>query len=84
LLHLITSLLILEYIIEGKPLASLARKRPLNTCTILYHKCRFAGSIAGFFGADIIIEIQRRPAWKDSMNANREKLACREERRCQR
>jgi hypothetical protein len=30
---------------------------------------------------DIIIETQRRPGWKDSINAAREKMACRDQRR---
>jgi hypothetical protein len=32
-------------------------------------------------GNDILIQIQRHPAWKDSINSTREKLACRDERR---
>jgi len=33
-----------------------------------------------FIGSNIIIQIQRRPGWKDSINASRERLACRDER----
>jgi len=47
----------------------------------MYHKRRLADAIANFMGNDIIIQIQRRPGWKDSINASRERLACREERR---
>jgi len=72
---------IINCIIEGKPLASLARKRHLNTSTILYHKRRLADAIASYMGPDIIIEIQRRPGWKESINCTREKMACRDERR---
>jgi len=72
---------IINCLVEGKPLASLARKRHLNTSTILYHKRRLADAIANFMGADILIQIRRKPNWKDSLDATRERLACREERR---
>jgi hypothetical protein len=42
---------------------------------------RLADVIANFMGADIIIQIQRRPGWKESINCAREKMACRDERR---
>jgi hypothetical protein len=32
-------------------------------------------------GNDILIPIQKRPEWKDSINSTREKMACRDERR---
>ena len=72
---------IIQFIVEGKSLTSLARKRHLDASTIRHHRDRLANSIAEFMGADIIIDIQRRPGWKDSINATREQLACREERR---
>jgi DNA-binding CsgD family transcriptional regulator len=72
---------IINCIIEGKPLASVARKRHLNTSTIIYHKRRLADAISSFFGPSIIIEVQRRPGWQDSINATRMKMACREGRR---
>ncbi len=65
---------------EGKPLATLARKRRLDSSTIIYHKRRLADAIYEHFGSDIIIEIQRRPGWKDSINASRERLACKHDR----
>jgi DNA-binding CsgD family transcriptional regulator len=72
---------IIQFIVEGKPLASLARRRHLNSSTILYHKERLALKIQDFMGSDILIQIRRKPTWKDSLNASRERLACREERR---
>jgi DNA-binding CsgD family transcriptional regulator len=72
---------IINCLVEGKPLASLARSRHLNTSTILYHKRRLADAIANFMGSDILIQIRRKPNWKDSLDATREKMACREERR---
>jgi hypothetical protein len=72
---------IINCLVEGKPLASLARRRHLNTSTLLYHKRRLADAIANFMGSDILIQIRRKPNWKDSLDASRERLACREERR---
>ena len=72
---------IVHCLVEGKPLASLARRRHLNNSTLLYHKKRLASKIQDFMGSDILIQIRRKPNWKDSLDANRERLACREERR---
>ena len=72
---------IINCLVEGKPLASLARRRHLNSSTILFHKRRLADAIQEFTGSDILIQIRRKPTWKDSLNASRERLACREVRR---
>jgi hypothetical protein len=72
---------IINCLVEGKPLASLARRQHLNTSTLLYHKERLALKIQDFMGADILIQIRRKPHWKDSRDATREKMACREKRR---
>jgi hypothetical protein len=62
-------------------LASLARRRHLNSSTILYHKRRLGDAVLEHFGKDIIPQVLRKPNWKDSLDATREKMACREERR---
>jgi DNA-binding CsgD family transcriptional regulator len=72
---------IINCLAEGRSLASLARRRHLNTSTLRYHKERLALKIQEYMGPDIIIEIQRRPGWKDTLNASSEKLACRDQRR---
>jgi hypothetical protein len=72
---------IINCLVEGKPLASLARRRHLNNSTLLYHKERLASKIQNFMGSDILIQIRRKPNWKDNLDASRERLACREERR---
>ena len=61
---------ILEYVpklgalAEGKPLASLARRRHLNNSTLRYHKEKLALKIQDFMGPDILIQIRRKPTWK--------------------
>jgi hypothetical protein len=72
---------IIHCIVEGEPLASLARKRHLNNSTLMYHKERLAKAIVEYMGCEILIDIQRRPEWKNNINCTRERLACREERR---
>lgn len=72
---------IIRCVTEGKRLSSLVRKRHLNSSTVLYHKRRLADAIVNFMGSDILIQIQRRPGWKDSISCTRERLACHEERR---
>jgi len=72
---------IIQFIVEGEPLAKLARKRHLDPSTIRHQKDQLAKSIAEFMGFDILSQIERRPGWKDSLNTTREKFACREERR---
>ena len=72
---------IINCLVKGKPLGSLARRRHLNTSTILYHKRRIADAMANFTGATIIITIKRRLGWRESTNASREELACRDTRR---
>jgi len=72
---------IIQFIVEGEPLAKLARKRHLDPSMIRHQKDRLAKSIVEFMGAEILAEIQHRPGWMDSLNTTREKFACREERR---
>lgn len=72
---------IINCLARGNPLASLARRRHLNNSTLLYHKERLALKIQNFMGSDILIQIRRKPNWKDCLDATREKMACREERR---
>ena len=72
---------IISCLVEGKPLASLARRRHMNNSTLLYHKRHLADAIQNYMGSDILIQIRRKPHWKNDLDASRERLACREERR---
>ena len=44
---------IIQFIVQGKPLAILARRRHLNSSTMLYHKERLALKIQNFMGKGI-------------------------------
>ncbi len=71
---------LIDCLVKGKPLASLARRRHLNTSTILYHKRRLGDAVLEHFGKDIIPQVLRKPNWKDSLHATKERLAVRYER----
>ena len=72
---------IINCIIEGRALSGLARRRHLNLSTMMYHKERLARAIQAYMGTDILIEMGRKPRWKDTINCTREKLACHDQRR---
>jgi ribosomal protein L13E len=72
---------IINCLVEGKPLAHVARRRRLSASTVRSRKQHLAKAVAEFMGLDILVDIQRRPRWKDNLNATRERLSCREERR---
>ncbi len=72
---------IINCLVEGKPLAVLARATGINSSTFQYHKERLAKAVADFMGVDILVQVQRQPQWKDSLDATRERLACHDQRR---
>ena len=67
--------------IEGKCGAVIARALMTSASTVRNSKHHVASKIIEFMGSDILIQIRRKPSWKDSLDASRERLACREERR---
>ena len=71
---------IIQFLIEGKSICSMARKLKVNDSTIQTSKRRLAIKIAEFMGSEILVDIQRRPQWKQNLEATREKLACKYER----
>ncbi len=73
--------LVVEYLLAGRNLSELARALGLDRSTIQHFKNRLAGKILDYMGHDILIEIRRLPGWKDSLNATRERLVCRNDRR---
>jgi hypothetical protein len=48
---------------------------------MMYHQDRLGKAIAAYMGDDILVEIARKPRWKDSLDATRARLAVRDERR---
>jgi hypothetical protein len=55
-----------------------------NGCQTISHvspKRRLGDAVLEYFGKDIITQVLRKPNRKDSLDASRARLACREERR---
>jgi len=71
---------VVEFLIEGKSGSAIARKLRVNDSKIQTIKKHLAEAIVAFMGEDILIEVRRLPAWRNSINASRERLACKHER----
>jgi hypothetical protein len=72
---------IIEFIIEGNNLRKAAHSLRLSSWAIKSSKKDLALKIVDFMGPQILTEIQHRPRWKQDLDAIREGMACREERR---
>jgi hypothetical protein len=71
---------VVEFLLAGRNMSELARNLGLDRSTIQYFKNRLADKILDYMGHDILLEIRKIPGWKNNLNANRERLACRYER----
>jgi hypothetical protein len=67
---------------EGRSLRDAARVLRVSDSTMQSSKRNVAEKILEFMGFDILVQIQRRPQWKQNLETIRERMACREERRC--
>ena len=72
---------VVQLLLTGLSGSEIARMFGVDPSTVRYFKNRLADKILAFMGPDILIEIRKRPRWKNSLNANRERLACRVDRR---
>jgi len=73
--------LLVECMLAGKNRVQAARSIGVSTWTITHDKMRLAEKIVEFMGADILVTIAKLPGWKDNLNAERELLACKYDRR---
>ena len=73
--------LVVEYLNAGKTLRDAARMVGLSDSTMQKYRRKIAEKLRAFIGTDILSEIAMLPRWKDGLNADRELLACRQERR---
>ena len=71
---------VIECLIEGTKASAMARKLGVCSCTIQHRKKSLATRIVEFMGSEILVEIQRRPQWKQNLEATREKMVCKYER----
>jgi hypothetical protein len=69
------------YLLEGKTVSDAAWALRVSRSAMQQCKERLVQLIREFMGRDILVEVLRLPGWKDNLNATRERLACRFERR---
>jgi transposase len=70
----------IECLLEGKSLRDAAHVLQVSDSAMQASKRELRVKILEFMGANILVEIQRRPQWKDGLEAIREKMACRYDR----
>jgi hypothetical protein len=71
-----------EFMVEGKSLRDAAHALRVSDSAMQSSKRDLRAKILEFMGANILVEIQRLPQWKQNLETIREKMACRMERRC--
>jgi DNA-directed RNA polymerase specialized sigma24 family protein len=71
---------VVALLVEGRSTSTMARKLKVCSSTIHHRKKSLAKSILEFMGDSILIDIQRRPNWKNNLTATKERLACKYDR----
>jgi hypothetical protein len=66
---------------EGRELTLLVSRLKRSRTTLHYDKVKLGRLIQTCLGQDVLIEAQTRPGWTNTLDAIRERLACRSERR---
>ena len=69
------------FVAEGKTLRDAAHVLKVSDSTMQNSKRNLGVKILEFMGLDILVQVQRLPGWKKDLEATREKMACRIERR---
>jgi DNA-directed RNA polymerase specialized sigma subunit len=72
---------IVVYLLEGRTVADVAVAFKVSRSTMQQCKDRLVYLIQEFMGGDILTVIAQRPGWRNNLDAERELLACRYERR---
>jgi len=65
------------FVAEGRTLREAARSLGVSDSCMQGSKRRLGVKILEFMGADIMVEVRRRPQWRSNLEATREKHACR-------
>jgi len=71
---------VIECLVEGRSLRHAAKRFRVCDSTMQGDKRNLAVKILEFHGADILVQVQRTPRWKQDLEATREKLACKHDR----
>ena len=72
---------VIEYLLAGKNISQAAVMFKVSPSTMQQCKNSLAIRILDYMGPDILQEIRRLPGWKNNLNAERELLACKFDRR---
>jgi hypothetical protein len=72
---------ILHALASGSELTLLARESGRSRSTLCNDKQRLARLIRDYLGDDILRQVQEHPVWRNSLAADKERMACRWERR---
>jgi hypothetical protein len=73
--------MVIEFMVEGKSLRIAANALRVSDSTMQESKRNLRVKILEFMGSDILVEVRHKPQWKDGLDATREKMECRDERR---
>jgi hypothetical protein len=71
---------VVEFLMEGQSGSAIARKLKTTDSRLQTIKRHLAKAIVQFMGPEIWQEIQKSPAWMNSLNAARQRLACKHAR----
>ena len=72
---------ILDATVSGQTMEPVARRYGCSLSTISTLKRRLSAELQESFGEDILLEVARRPEWQSSIRVERERVACRADRR---
>ena len=72
---------ILDATASGETMEPVARRYGCSLSTISTLKRRLSAELQESFGEDILVEVARRPEWQSSIKVERERVACRADRR---
>ena len=76
-----TARAVLGCLMEGQDLTTLVPKLRRSRSALQNDKDRLAQLVREHLGEDILVQVQESPRWTDNIAANRQKAACRYERR---
>jgi FixJ family two-component response regulator len=72
---------VIENMVAGRNMTEIAKSFRLHSSRVHQIKNQLVGKILEFMGSDILVEVRRSPKWRNNLNASRERLASRSERR---
>jgi DNA-binding CsgD family transcriptional regulator len=73
--------MLVRSMLAGKNRVQAARSIGVSSWTITHDKMELARKILEYMGADILVVIAKIPGWRNNLNAERELLACKFDRR---